>query len=495
MQTREMAGHDEILALVVEVARRHTVGGVLRTIVDGLMAVGRGEKPLRAAVWVADPDRPDGPLIPGAVAGAEGRGEEPLIARATASGRYAFITDEDDWDDYGGYPAWAAREGVVGYAALPMTYRDQRVGVLSLQTASSLDALMTDPFTALQAVADHGAACIANARASEHLRQVAARLDQENGHLRGDVLRLGGFGEVLGDSPAVRKCLAQIELAAQTTAPVLIRGEVGTGKELMARVIHDGSDRGRGQFIAVSCASIPPARIEGELFDTPAAGGTLFLKDVDALPPEVQQRLHGVLGDGRPGTDVARATDLRLLASTTHDLRKGSSGGRFHEGLYHRISVMCLDVPPLRDRRDDVAVLAGAFLRRTCERLRLPHRTLAPEEIDRLAAYDWPGNAGELKAVIEIAATPMVAGRPLDIVLPDGGTRVGSQTPSAPILTDAEFRRRERENLLAALGEADWKVAGRRGAAARLGIKATTLSARMRVMGIRKPPRGGGRSA
>ncbi len=491
---RDASEHEEILALLVEVARRHTVGGVLRTIVDGLMALGGSERPLRVAVWLSDPDRPGSPPIPGAMAGVEARGEEPLIAGVMASGKDAFMTDEDDWDGSGGYPAWAARVGVVEYAALPMTYRDQRVGVLSVHASASLDAVMAKPHAALRTMADHGAACIANARASEQLRQVAARLDLENGHLRHDVGRLGEFGEILGDTAAMRKCREQIELAAGTIAPVLIRGEVGTGKELMARAIHDRSDRRRGPCIVVSCRSVgDESDYQGAFANADA--GTLFLKDVDALPLEVQQRLYGTLGDRpgrRGGKEVARTANLRLVASTTHDLEEPSNGARFHEGLFHRISVMCLDVPPLRDRADDVAVLAAVFLRRNCERLGVPPKTLALEEVDRLTSYDWPGNVRELKAVMEVAATSMGAGRPLDLVL-QRGARVGSEPRPAAVLTDAEFRQRERDNLLAALHEADWKVAGRAGAAARLGLKPTTLAARLRVMGIQKPPRGGGR--
>jgi len=180
------------------------------------------------------------------------------------------------------------------------------------------------------------------------------------------------------------------------------------------------------------------------------------------------------------------------VASTSCDLEEESRRGRFHEDLFHRISVMCLDVPPLKDRADDIAVLAAAFLRRSCYRLGVPLKTLPPEVVDRLTSYDWPGNVRELRAAIEAAATATVGGKPLDVVLPSG-PRVGHRSRSAPILTDAEFRQRERDNLLAALHETEWKVAGRGGAAARLGIKPTTLAARLRVMGIQKPPRGGAR--
>ncbi|MCZ6915591.1 MAG: sigma 54-interacting transcriptional regulator [Gemmatimonadetes bacterium] len=505
---------DEVVALLVEVARRHTVGGVVRTIVDGLMgAVGSGNL-FRVAVWLANPDDPDGPLLPAAAAGGEGRGEELLIGRVAATGRHLFMADEGDWDDHGGYPAWAVRQGVVGYAAVPMAYRRQPIGVLSVHAGASLEAVLAQPMAALRTIADHGAACIANARASGQLRQVATRLELENAHLRGDVRRLGEFGEILGEAAALRKCLEQIDLAGGTAAPVLIRGERGTGKELMARAVHERSTRRRGPFVAVSCASISPDRMERELFGSlrgasPGAeadhrgafeiadGGTLFLKDVDALSAEVQRGLHDSLRDHRYrrlGEKTARSTNVRLVVSTTRDLGKAVNGQRFREELFHRISVLCLEVPPLRDRADDVAVLAAAFLRRNCDRLGVPPKTFAPEELERLTSYGWPGTVRELKAAIESATSARVHGTRFDMGLPLG-TRAEPRSRSVRILTDAELRERERDNVLAALREADWRVSGRAGAAARLDLKPTTLAARMVSMGIERPRRGHSRSS
>jgi transcriptional regulator with GAF, ATPase, and Fis domain len=319
-------------------------------------------------------------------------------------------------------------------------------------------------------------------------------------------------GDILGNSPAVRAVITAVHQVAPTPATVLITGETGTGKELVARAIHQASDRATKPFIRVNCAAIPAALCESEFFGhergafTGAAtrrtgrfelahGGTIFLDEVAELPLELQPKLLRVLQEGEyesVGSSQTRKVNVRVIAATNRDLSSEVSAGRFREDLYYRLHVFPISVPPLRDRGSDVELLAENFLARNCARMGKAPLELTSDCLRRLRSYHWPGNVRELENVIERAVIISRDGRlNLRDVLPlrklqQSQERTISDAVSA-IRTKSELREIERNTLLRALEEARWKVAGTRGAAQKLGIPPSTLSSRMKALGIQRP--------
>jgi formate hydrogenlyase transcriptional activator len=319
-------------------------------------------------------------------------------------------------------------------------------------------------------------------------------------------------GEIVGNSPATRRVITAVHQVAATPATVLITGETGTGKELVARAIHQASDRSGKPFIRVNCAAIPAALWESEFFGhergafTGAAtrrtgrfelanGGTIFLDEITELPLELQPKLLRVLQEGEyepVGSSQTRKTDARVIAATNRDLSAEVAAGRFREDLYYRLHVFPIPVPPLRDRDADVEVLAQNFLVRNCTRLGKPAMELTADCLRRLRSYHWPGNVRELENVMERAVIIARDGRlSLRDVLP---LRPASQTvdrKSSDVIpaarTKGELREIERETLVRALDESAWKVAGVTGAAQKLGIPPSTLTSRMKALRIARP--------
>lgn len=338
------------------------------------------------------------------------------------------------------------------------------------------------------------------------------QLEDENAYLREEVEVAMAFGGLVGQSEALRAVLSEIELVAPTEATVLILGESGTGKELFAREIHERSRRQGRALIKVNCSAIPREMFESEFFghvrgaftgahrDRPgrfklAERGTIFLDEVGDLPIDLQPKLLRVLQEGqyeRVGDDTTHSIDVRVVAATNRDLTADVATGRFREDLYYRLSVFPIRVPALRDRKDDIKVLADHFVERASKELAKPRPQLTETQIAALRAYDWPGNVRELQNVIERAVIlSRGAELRLDQVL---GARLsaGSQrrpAPSIPVLDevvpDEELRRRERENLVKALARSDGRIYGAGGAAELLGIKPSTLQSRLRALGIR----------
>jgi len=337
----------------------------------------------------------------------------------------------------------------------------------------------------------------------ESERKIAS-LTAETEVLRGEIRELRDLGEILGSSPPMVRMLDDLRQVAATNATVLILGETGTGKELVARALHDLSPRKSKPLIKVNCGAIPVALIESELFGhekgaftgatgrregrfAMADGGTIFLDEVGEIPPDLQVKLLRVLQEGEfeaVGGDRTRSVDVRVVAATNRDLESMIREGTFRQDLYYRLNVFPLRVPPLRERGDDVEVLAQAFAGRFSARL---GRTLAPlssEDFAKLRRYEWPGNVRELQNVIERAVITAREGRlSLDRSLPE--PQAASSGP-ARILTAAELEVLERRSIEGALDEADGKVSGPGGAAERLGVPASTLSSRMKALGIRR---------
>jgi PAS domain S-box-containing protein len=338
-------------------------------------------------------------------------------------------------------------------------------------------------------------------------------LTAETELLREELQALHHDEALLGESQALRRVLRDIAQVAETDATVLIMGETGTGKELVARAIHAAGKRREKPLITVNCAAIPATLIESELFGHEAGAftgaakkragrfaladkGTIFLDEIGELPLDLQPKLLRVLQEGEfdpVGSTSTKKVNVRVLAATNRDLEQAVREGRFREDLYYRLNVFPLRVPPLRERGDDVVRLASAFARRFAVKM---GRTIAPLTADcarLLTSYRWPGNVRELQNVIERAVITATDGRlSFDQALPEASpvhalaTEDSTSSPGE-IRTAKELTQLERTNIVRALDAAKWKVSGEKGAAALLGMNASTLSSRMKALKIHKP--------
>ncbi len=340
-------------------------------------------------------------------------------------------------------------------------------------------------------------------------------LERERDYLREEVSVAMNFGRIVGKSPALVSMIARIEAVADTPASVLIIGETGTGKELVAHAIHTRSGRADGPLVKVNCASIPNELFESEFFGHVrgaytgahqdrigrfqlADGGTIFLDEVGDIPLPLQGKLLRVLQEKefeRVGEDRSRKVDVRVIAATNKDLEKAVDAGEFREDLYYRLSVFPVQVPPLRKRGDDVVMLAVHFLEQVCREFGRSDLSLSQKQVEALCRYDWPGNVRELKNVIERAVI-LSPGKALRLDLSLRETGLGppemDEVPiivsvDRPYLTDREMKAKFRENLLSALDASEWRISGNEGAAELLGMKPSTLTDRMRSMGIKRP--------
>ena len=337
-------------------------------------------------------------------------------------------------------------------------------------------------------------------------------LERERDYLREEVNVAMNFGRIVGTSPALQRMLKSVEAVANTPASVLVLGESGVGKELVAHAIHAKSPRAAGPFVKVNCASIPKELFESEFFGHVkgaftgaqrdrvgrfqlADGGTLFLDEVGEIPLESQGKLLRVLQESefeRVGDDVTRSVDVRVVAATNRSLEAEIVAGRFREDLFYRLSVFPVEVPPLRERGDDVIQLAQFFLEQSFQDFGREPLALTQAQANALRAYHWPGNIRELKNVIERAVI-LSDGKQLrlDLSLPAAATA----TMPAPddgrndthILTEAELRELGRANTIRALEASKWRVSGKGGAAERLGVRPTTLADRIKSYKIKRP--------
>jgi PAS domain S-box-containing protein len=356
-------------------------------------------------------------------------------------------------------------------------------------------------------------------RAERELRRTLAEnarlreeLERERDYLREEVNVAMNFGRIVGTSSALRRMLKRVEAVAETPASVLVQGESGVGKELVAHAIHLRSSRAAGPLVKVNCASIPKELFESEFFGHVkgaftgahrdrigrfqlADSGTLFLDEVSEIPLELQGKLLRVLQESefeRVGDDVTRSVDVRVIAATNHDLEQLMVDGDFREDLFYRLSVFPVDVPPLRDRGDDVVQLAQHFLEQTCKDFGREILTLTRAQTANLRDYDWPGNVRELKNVIERAVI-LSQGKVLrlDLSMPgfgvESGPQVHAEARNDEVLTDKEMKDFQRSNLIQALEQTNWRVSGPGGAAELLGVRPTTLADRVRAYKIKRP--------
>jgi hydrogenase-4 transcriptional activator len=335
-------------------------------------------------------------------------------------------------------------------------------------------------------------------------------------HLQTETKESFDFGEIVGQSSGLQKVLQQIQLVARTNATVLILGESGTGKELIARAIHESSPRKMQPFIKVNCAAVPDNLFESEFFGhvkgaftgankdrvgrvQAADGGTLFLDEIGEIPVGLQAKLLQVLQEKQfepVGENRSRKVDVRIIAATNCDLKQQIEAGHFRVDLFYRLSVFPIEVPPLRERREDVPLLAVHFLKFYAKKMNTQAPKLTNDDIERLQAYDWPGNVRELQNVIQRAVIFAQAGelrfdflrleRSKSDVLVDLFPSI-SRLDSI-IWTESELKRRERESIIAALEKANGKISGPRGAAELLGMKPTTLTSRIKALGLKSDP-------
>jgi DNA-binding NtrC family response regulator len=411
---------------------------------------------------------------------------------------------------------------LTGHGDIPMSVRAIKAGALEFLTKPFDDEYLLE--TIRSAIArdnkneratgriakecgEDGAETVGVSRAVPHQPEIVIS-SPLNGSGKADA----GFGEIIGQSRAWRQIIRQIEMVAPTDATVLVLGETGTGKELIARELHRRSRRKDRPLVRVNCASIPKELYESEFFGhargsftgavkdrigrfEAAAGGTLFLDEIGEIPLELQSKLLRVLQEKcyeRVGEEKTRCADVRIVAATNRDLKKEVAAGRFREDLYYRLNVFPMKVVPLRDRKDDIPLLATHFVEILVKELGCPRPRLTRAGVETLQSYDWPGNIRELRNVIERAAI-FAQGGALDFDLPGTGVDLTSfgledaDKADSEYLTDVEMRRRERENLFVVLQRTGWKIKGVDGAAELLGLKPTTLISRIEKMGLKRP--------
>ncbi len=422
-------------------------------------------------------------------------------------------------------------EGVKTFCSIPLLSHDRALGALNVGRCRE-DTFSSEDVELLSEVAKQIAIAVENAQAYREISELKERLAKENLYLEEEVRTEHNFGEIVGDSAALRRVLKEVETVAATGSTVLIRGETGTGKELVARALHDLSPRRDRTFVKLNCAAIPTGLLESELFGHEkgaftgaimqkvgrfelAHQGTLFLDEVGDIPLELQPKLLRALQEQefeRLGSTRTVSVDVRLLAATNRDLARMVADGQFRSDLYYRLNVFPVVLPPLRDRREDIPMLARHFTQRFARRMGRQIETIPTVVMEALVQYPWPGNVREMQNVIERAVilSPGSALRIDATALKVGGqnSEVGNQSsevgrqksevgnqgsdngelssdlrpPSSGSLADAE-----REHILGVLRETGWVLGGPNGAAARLAIKRTTLQSKMKKLGISRP--------
>jgi formate hydrogenlyase transcriptional activator len=386
---------------------------------------------------------------------------------------------------------------------LPLTTARQRLGALAFGSKhiAAYDAADVD---FLQLVANQVAVAVENALAFDEIQTLKNKLQQEKVYLEEEVRTEHDFGEIVGQSAALRQVLKEVETVAPTDSTVLIFGETGTGKELIARALHDLSPRRERTFVKLNCAAIPTGLLESELFGhekgaftgaiTQKVGrfelahqGTLFLDEVGDIPAELQPKLLRALQEQefeRLGSTRTIRVDVRLVAATNRDLGQMVQGGRFRGDLYYRLNVFPITLPPLRERRQDIPMLARHFTERFSRRMGRQIETIPAAVMDALVRYPWPGNIREMQNVIERAVI-LSPGPALRI--PPGDLKPGPAPADLPADVPVTLADAEREHILRALRAAHWVLRGADGAAARLGMKRSTLQWKMKKLGISRP--------
>jgi len=417
---------------------------------------------------------------------------------------YVFAGPELDLLDVAGVPAMRSA-GVQSACCIRLLARGKTLGVLTV--ASRRDAAFSPADVDLfRDVAGQIAIAVENGLAFREISELKNRLAEEKLYLEGEIVSKHGFKEIIGESQALKRVLAQIQTVAMTDATVLLLGETGTGKELLARALHDSSGRREHPFIRLSGAALPAGLIESELFGYEkgaftgavqskvgrlelAHRGTLFFDEVGDIPLEVQPKLLRVLQERefeRLGAAQTRRVDVRLVAATNRNLEEMVAVGSFRSDLFYRLSVFPIQVPALRDRRGDIPILVRHFVQKASRTMSRRVTTIPKTTMDDFEQWQWPGNIRELQNVIERAVI-LSSGSVLEV--PEAAIPTTPRLAATASAASAETRYHsgERAMILKALEETNGVIAGPRGAAARLGLKRTTLQSKMQRLGIKRP--------
>jgi formate hydrogenlyase transcriptional activator len=423
--------------------------------------------------------------------------ENMVPARAFRTGKPEVVNRIDLRDDNSDIPARALAAGVKCVCYLPLASRGHTLGILILGRVSE-NAFTEEEVDFLVQIANQLALAVENALAFREIAGLKDKLTQEKVYLEDEIRGDMNFEEIVGKSVALRTLLQQVEVVAPTDSTVLICGETGTGKELIARAVHDLSSRRQSAFVKLNCAAIPAGLLESELFGhekgafTGAVAqrigrfevgsrGTVFLDEVGEIPLELQPKLLRVLQERefeRLGSSRTLQTGARLIAATNQDLAAMVTAQRFRSDLFYRLNVFPVQVPPLRERQEDIPLLVRHFAKQYARQMNKTIDTIPSDAMNVLVKYAWPGNIRELQNLMERAVI-LSPGPVLNIPLAGLQSRLISN--KIETLEDAE-----RRHIVEALEATGWVVGGPRGAAARLGMKRTTLQFRMDKLGIKK---------
>lgn len=391
----------------------------------------------------------------------------------------------------------AVENGVRSGCAVPLITHDRTVGALSVVSLRE-NAFGEADARLLSQCAKQIAIAVENVLAYQEIATLKDKLDKEKLYLEDQIRSELNFEEIIGESPAIKQVLKQVGIVAPTDSTVLILGETGTGKELLARAIHDRSKRRERTFVKLNCAAIPTGLLESELFGHErgaftgaiatkvgrfelADGGTLFLDEVGDIPLELQSKLLRVLQEQefeRLGSTRTIKVSVRLLAATNRNLVEMVEGARFRTDLYYRLNVFPIVSPSLRDRAGDIPLLVRYFTQRLARRMEKRIERIPSDVMDALCGYQWPGNVRELENFIERA---VILSQGTDLSVPLGELKTAVRNGPHLVTT---LQAAERDHILRALEKTNWVIAGPSGAATLLGMKRSTLQSRMAKLGI-----------
>jgi formate hydrogenlyase transcriptional activator len=510
-----------LLNLTTKITSSLDLREVLRAVAANIREVVHAD-----AVGVSLPDATSGKLRVFAMDFPQGKGviKEELVVTPSAAAKKAIDTlkpvvigtgEQHELSPEG----YAAAEGIKAVCFIPLVNRDRVVGILSILRATEIP-FMTEDVDFLSRASGQIAIAIENALAYREISELKDKLAQEKFYLEEEFRSEMGFEQIIGNSAALKHVLELVETVAPSDSTVLLLGETGTGKELIARAIHDRSRRKERTLVKLNCAAIPTGLLESELFGhekgaftgaiTSKIGrleladqGTLFLDEVGDIPIEIQPKLLRALQERefeRLGSTHTRKVNVRLVAATNQDLESMVANKEFRSDLYYRLNVFPIRIPPLRDRRDDIPLLVSYFVQNCAKEMQKRIDAVPVSVMKGLTTWDWPGNIRELENFIERAVL-LTRGRSLEAPLAE--LRKTSKVDSADTLhefkkvpeerTDPrngktsvadDYARKQHNEIIQALTACKGRVGGADGAAARLGMNRTTLLSRMKKFGI-----------